>query len=395
MFCLREHARAMMRPQFAREQVSDLDLEELHVRNMFLALPTDTSGWTSHVDLQVLFFRLTLDSATEFLFGESVDSQLANLPEGIRPPTNEKTADWASFAASFDKGTGYLETRGRLQEYYWLINPAEFRATCDRVHKFADYYVQLALSNHLSDLKTKDLEEGSGRTKQKYIFLEALVAQTRDPIELRSQLLNILLAGRDTTAGLLGWLWFILVRHQNVFNQLRQTVLDDFGTYEKPHDITFARLKSCTFLQHCLNETLRLYTVVPLNSRRAVRDTTLPRGGGPDGQGKLYVRKNQEVNYAVHVMHRRKDIWGPDADEFKPERWVGRKPGWEYLPFNGGPRICIGQQFALTEASYVTVRMLQKFDKIENLETDPVIRHRLTLTSAAEAVNVRLHAATA
>jgi cytochrome P450 len=51
-----------------------------------------------------------------------------------------------------------------------------------------------------------------------------------------------------------------------------------------------------------------------------------------------------------------------DADEFLLERWSGYKPGWEYFPFNGGPRICLGQQFALAEAGYVVVRMLQKYD---------------------------------
>lgn len=68
-------------------------------------------------------------------------------------------------------------------------------------------------------------------------------------------------------------------------------------------------------------------------------------------------------------MHRRKDLWGPDADEFVPERWDGLRPGWEYLPFNGGPRICIGQQLALTEAGYVTVRLLQCFRQMESLDT--------------------------
>ena len=53
------------------------------------------------------------------------------------------------------------------------------------------------------------------------------------------------------------------------------------------------------------------------------------------------------------------------------------------VQFNGGPRICVGQQFALTEASYVTVRLLQRFDKIENLEVDPVIRHNLTLINSS------------
>lgn len=62
----------MMRPQFARDQVSDLDLEERHVQNMMQALTVNSDGWTDEIDIQVLFFRLTLDSATEFLFGESV-----------------------------------------------------------------------------------------------------------------------------------------------------------------------------------------------------------------------------------------------------------------------------------------------------------------------------------
>jgi cytochrome P450 len=94
-------------------------------------------------------------------------------------------------------------------------------------------------------------------------------------------------------------------------------------------------------------------------------------------------------------MHHRRDLWGQDADEFRPERWEGRRAGWEYLPFNGGPRICIGQQFALTEASYVTVRMLQRFDAIDDgpLAKGPV-RHGLTLTSCpADGVKVRLHVA--
>jgi cytochrome P450 len=65
-------------------------------------------------------------------------------------------------------------------------------------------------------------------------------------------------------------------------------------------------------------------------------------------------------------MQRREDIWGKDAAVFNPDRWVDRKVGWEYLPFNGGPRICLGQQFALTEVGYVLTRLIQKFDRIEN-----------------------------
>lgn len=89
-------------------------------------------------------------------------------------------------------------------------------------------------------------------------------------------------------------------------------------------------------------------------------------------------------------MHRRRDLWGEDADAFRPERWAQRRPGWEYLPFNGGPRICIGQQLALTEAGYTLVRLLQCFRGIESLDQSEW-REGLALACAIDQpVTVRL-----
>jgi cytochrome P450 len=91
-------------------------------------------------------------------------------------------------------------------------------------------------------------------------------------------------------------------------------------------------------------------------------------------------------------MHRRKDIYGPDAEEFRPERWApeeGLRPGWGYLPFNGGPRICVGQQFALAEASYTIVRLLQAFRGIENRDPEPWTE-QLALTLAPSKVEVAM-----
>ncbi|MCJ1414722.1 hypothetical protein MMC32_001049 [Xylographa parallela] len=390
-----EHSRAMMRPQFARDQVSDLDLEEEHVQNMMRALPVGGDGWTAEIDLQVLFFRLTLDSACEFLFGESPGSQIASLYGNTSASSlsDGSHVDGTQFAYGFDRANSWLATRSRLGDNYWLADTADFRACNKACHTFIDYFVNIALNK---DLKTNSLERGNTSTtkKDRYIFLDALVGETRDPIELRSQLLNIMLAGRDTTASLLGWMFYTLARHPDVYARLRGIVLAAFGTYTDSSELTYVNLKNCSYLQHYLNEVLRLYPVVPVNSRRAVRDTTLPRGGGPDGMSKIFVRKDQQVDYSVHVMHHRPALWGDDADEFKPERWVGRKPGWEYLPFNGGPRICLGQQFALTEASYVTVRLLQRFDTIHNWDPELVTKHNLTLTSCSgTGVKVRLHEA--
>jgi cytochrome P450 len=71
----------------------------------------------------------------------------------------------------------------------------------------------------------------------------------------------------------------------------------------------------------------------------ALVDTTLPVGGGPDGKSPIFVKKGQIVVYQVYTMQRRTDLYGEDALEFKPERWETLRPGWNYLPFNGGPRI--------------------------------------------------------
>ncbi|KFY69662.1 hypothetical protein V496_00068 [Pseudogymnoascus sp. VKM F-4515 (FW-2607)] len=348
-----EHSRTVMRPQFARDQVSDLDLEERHVLNLMRAIVPTASGWTDTLDLQVIFFRLTLDSATEFLFGESVDSQVAALPGYERTTARDQSQDEKVFAAAFDKGQMVLATRFRLKGLYMLYNPSSFTKACRDCHAFIDHFVRLALLKDPPRQHPKDADKG----KKKYVFLEALAAETRDPIELRSQMLNILLAGRDTTASLIGWVFFSLARDPARYTKLRNIIVEEFGTFDRPRDITFAKLKACTYLQHVNNETLRLYPVVPVNSRTANKDTTLPRGGGPDGMSPIFVPKGRSCDYSVFVMHRRKDIWGPDADRFVPERWEKRRVGWDFLPFNGGPRICIGQQFALTEASGAGVKV--------------------------------------
>lgn len=383
------HGRALLRPQFARNQVADLDLEERHVSDMLRHMPIKSTGWTDEINLQPIFFRLTLDSATEFLFGESVHSQVSALPftatdkDTLRNPTG---LDLSEVGKAFDRATHSLGKRARFAENYWLYNPKQFREDCALIHQFADFFVNRALNS--------DLEK---QHSEKYVFLHELVKATRDPIEIRSQLLNIFLAGRDTTAGLLGWVFWVLCRHPNIFEKLRSEIISEFGTYEKPRNITFATLKSCTYLQHVMNETLRLYPSVPLNSRRATRDTTIPLGGGADGKSPLFVPKGTNVDYSVHIMHRRKDIWGEDAWEFKPERWIGRKGGWEFLPFNGGPRICLGQQFALTEAGYVIVRLLQKFDGIECLspvtEGRESVQYQYSVTTAPWEVTLRMREA--
>lgn len=118
------------------------------------------------------------------------------------------------------------------------------------------------------------------------------------------------------------------------------------------------------------------------NSRTAKIDTTLPRGGGPTGQDPVGVLKGTQISkpldlacaeqylnlavLAVMSMQRRADIAGDDSLDFRPERYDEWTPGiWEQLPFNHGPRICLGRAFGNYHMEYTVVRIFQEFERIE------------------------------
>lgn len=111
---------------------------------------------------------------------------------------------------------------------------------------------------------------------------------------------------------------------------------------------------------------LRLYPSVPVNSRTALKTTTLPVGGGNDGRAPILVHKGEAVGYCVYTMHRRRDLFGEDAEVFRPERWEDdpvdgpdlKNIGWAYLPFNAGPRVCLGR----TLTSFLSLCSAANFD---------------------------------
>ncbi|KAK8093931.1 hypothetical protein PG997_000616 [Apiospora hydei] len=348
-----EQARALVRPNFVRDQVADLESFEVHFQNMLAKLPKDG---TTPVNLKELFQCMTLDSTSEMLFGESLNT-LTN--------TDSQVAS-AQFAAAFKLSQGELARRcrlGRLAD--WNISK-EFLDACAVTQRFVDDYVAKAM--RLRDEKQRpsyDADEtaAGNRKPGRYIFLEELAMVVDDPIAVRDHLLNVLIPARDSTSTLLAATIFAAAKDERVLRKLQDEVRDLDGVHP-----SFETLKNMKYLKWVMNETLRLWPIVPLNGRQATQDVTLPVGGGPDGQSPIFVKKGQNVGFSTYAMHRRKDIWGPDADEFVPERWADKRPGWEYLPFNGGPRICIGQQLALTEAGYTIVRLLQVFKEIESLD---------------------------
>lgn len=377
-------ARETVRPLFARENIANLAMLEGHLQTLLACIEQpgiDSEGWTKPISLAGLFPRLTIDSATELFLGHSAHSLQSRLRG---EPTKH------NFDGAFEQVLSLLSVRMRLRSLYWLYGNKGLRDCMSVLNAFVDDAIQAAEA----DVDAK---------RSKYDFLNALRERCKDQAEVREQFLGMLAAGRDTTASLMSWVFYCLVRDPRVFDKLRRFIIEEFGTYDASpdvamRDITFQKLKGCRYLQHVMSETLRLHSIVAFNSRMAIKDTVLPTGGGDDGSKPVYVAAGTEVNFSSHVMHRRKDLWGPDADDFVPERWETIRPGWAYAPFNGGPRICIGQQFALTEAGYVIVRLLQRFDAIEGLDIDRSRDyHHFTITSSPgtphkgeEAVKCRL-----
>jgi cytochrome P450 monooxygenase len=120
---------------------------------------------------------------------------------------------------------------------------------------------------------------------------------------------------------------FQLARHPYIWTKLRQISLE-LGDAR----LTFEKLKSLVEFRYVLLETIRICGPAACVWRIAVRDTILPVGGGLDQKSPVFVARGTPVVLGTWSMNHAKDIWGDDIHEFKPDRWIGRKPLWEFRP---------------------------------------------------------------
>lgn len=161
--------------------------------------------------------------------------------------------------------------------------------------------------------------------------------------ELRDELVTLLLAGHETTANLLSWLWYLLGRQPEWQDRLYEEAqgADDWCAAD--------------LLRQVISETLRLYPPIWLMERRVERDAVLAGYAVPRGV---------TVVVSPYVMHRHNDYW-PEPQRFDPERFTSsatqQRPDYVYLPFGRGPRMCIGMNFAVQEAMIIASRVLRRF----------------------------------
>ncbi|KAF9563331.1 cytochrome P450 monooxygenase pc-3 [Agrocybe pediades] len=360
--------RSMTRPFFTRDRISDFDVFEAHSAHALkLAKARLEEGHA--IDFQDLALRFTLDSATTFLFGHNVDSLSAGPPysptSGMQNSRQFLEHPSNTFVDAFVKAQTQTALRLRVGPIWPL---AEFwEDKVEKSRKVMDQYTLPFLKKALEETEKKN---GVDEDEEPETLLSHLARHTQDDKIIQDELTNLLVAGRDTAGCTLTFAIYMLAEHPKIATRLRQEVIEVVGATGRP---TYDNLRDMKYMRAFINEVLRLYAPVPFNSRTSHKPAVWTSKGL--GSKPYYIPANTKVLYSVMYLHRRKDLWGPDALEFDPDRFLDERlhkhltPNpFIFCPFNAGPRICLGQQFAYQETSYFLVRLLQQFG---NFRLDP------------------------
>jgi cytochrome P450/NADPH-cytochrome P450 reductase len=202
--------------------------------------------------------------------------------------------------------------------------------------------------------------------------------ETLDDENIRYQIITFLIAGHETTGAMLSFAQYFLLKHPDVLAKAQEEVdrvlTDPLPTYQQVRNLRYVRM--------ILQEALRLWPTVPGFSLYAKEDTLLG--------GKYPMKKGATLMVLVPKLHRDTSVWGEDAEEFRPERFEGLAslPPHAYKPFGSGQRACIGQQFALHEATLALGMVLRQFELIDH--TNYQLKVHETLTRKPEGFTVRI-----
>ncbi|KAI5984812.1 cytochrome P450 [Pisolithus marmoratus] len=360
--------RTMARPFFSKDRISHFDIFEKHAKDALNQAKARLQEGHP-VDFQDMVYRFTLDSATEFLFGKSVHSLSAGLvysknsqPGKHRDFTNH-SADIFAHALAEAQSQAMLRTNfgssWRLAEFW----SDRIRKEMEVCYRFIDPILKNALETKRM-IKEGDQYTGQVSTEEKEGLEDTLLGHLVNCTEGKmDEIVNILIAGRDTTASTLTSLIYMLSQHPDILNRLRAEVLSKVGNSRRP---TYDDVREMRYMRAVINGTIARLTH-SLLCRTSTEAVVWP---GVNGGPPIYIPPKTQTPFSVLLMHRRKELWGPDADIFDPDRFLDERLKYLvsnpfiFLPFSAGPRICIGQQFAYHEMSFFLVRLLQTFSSI-------------------------------
>ncbi|PWN93697.1 cytochrome P450 [Acaromyces ingoldii] len=341
-------------------------------------LMSDCHKTGAQINLPEVFFRFTMSSFSQMAFTADLE---------VLPATAEGMKTRNEFADAFDFAQLVVDNRfvdpfPRFIELF-TAQGSRMRKSIKTLREYCYRIIDLRLEARARG------ESGSVDSKEGKDLLELFMGMglTRD--ELLPVVLNFLIAGRDTTAQSLSWMFYELWKHPECVKEIRRTVAEHLDGRQMGYD----DMKSLPYLQACFYEAVRLHPAVPKNVRTATCDTTIRPYQGTEklsGEQKdlpdIFIRKGEGVIWCDYAMARMPENWGPDCEEYKPERFLEKKEDGEVQfknygqmlahMFNAGPRVCLGQTLATFEGMSVVAAILHKYDVVyddDALTADPPV----------------------
>lgn len=320
-FWLRQ--RRLAQPAFGRNRISAYAPVMVEYARRLL------DGWHHGQTLDLLpeMMRLTLEIAAKTLFDADAGSEASNVGDAMAVMQD-------AFVARFGN-------------WYWvpLIIPTpgnlRFRRAARRLDEIIYGFIR---------------QRRASKGEKSDLLSMLLNAQDTDKTrmtdkQLRDEAMTLFLAGHETTALTLAWTWYLLAQHPQATDRL-EAELTEVLAGRTP---TLADLPRLQFLDRVITESLRLYPPAYVIGREALNDCTI--GGYP-------VKRGTTLLMSQWVMHRDPRYFDR-PDEFLPDRWADglaqRLPKYAYFPFGGGPRVCIGKDFALMETALIVATIAQKY----------------------------------
>ncbi|GBC05785.1 hypothetical protein RclHR1_06420008 [Rhizophagus clarus] len=353
----RKLASHLFRGQNFRDVICVVFKEETKI---LLNILKDAAKSGDIIDLQDLFFRFTLDTFGKITF--ETDFGSLTHPENPVP-----------FAEAFDFVQYMIDKR--FINPIWPITElftkdgVKMRSSCKYLSDFA-YNIVKERRNNKENLKNNDILS---------MFMNSEISDENGnerkltDKELRDIILNLIIAGRDTTAQALSWMMYNIMANPNVEEKLVKEA--NSSEILIPN---YDEIKKFQYAQAVFYETLRLHPSVPKNHKLCIKDDVLPNG--------IPVYAGEWVAWCSWAMGRDKRIWGEDARKFIPERFLngedGLKPNqYKFNSFNCGPRLCLGQNFATVEALTAVIAILKqfKFELLPGQKSPPDFAQSVTL----------------
>ncbi len=322
---LHKRQRRLVQPAFHRQRIAG------YARAMSEAAQQKAQSWQDGavVEMTEEMMQVTLAIVGKTLFNTDVENEASTVREGLM----------ISMEAFRELG---LSPIGDLKERLPLPINARLRQAREKLDKI----IYRIIDEH----RRKGTDQGD-------LLSMLLMAQDEDGSvmsdqQLRDEVMTLFLAGHETTAHALAWTWYALSQNPEVLAKLQEE-LDTILAGRAP---VMDDIPQLPYTQRVLAESMRHYPPIWAIDRRAIRDTTI---------GGVHIPKGARVvmnQYAVHHDPR----WYPNPDRFDPERWTpeaqAARPKFAYFPFGGGPRLCIGEQFAWTEEAILLATLAQQWE---------------------------------